>query len=232
MTKPTLGPTPWQLRLRQPTFWWVFLISASLIWGAHLWRPFPIGGSWGWVLHYITLFCLLYLGLRWRYPPALAFSAALGISVLPLVFFSAPLGALTFRWLGEFSLLSTTGLILLTVLDFRWQRSNLQLFPLWFWLLMAALGIVSTWGVHINAAVFPYFYGENSLRLAHGLVMLCLVLCWQGHYWAVLPLICVGLGYEWRVLSGHNAFVYAADGLWLLGLVLIKPWAPKKFAEH
>lgn len=222
----------WLTRLRAPTFWWVLAASVFLIWGVHLWRPLPIAGSWGAPLHHITLFCLLYLGLRWRYSQALAFSAALGVSVLPLVFASAPLGAWSFRWVGEVGLLTTTSLAVLTVLDFRWRQSQLRLFPLWFWLVLAMAGVVASWGMHVDATVFPYFHGENSPWLARVLVLLCIVLCAQGYYWAVLPLIAVGLGYEWRILSGHNAFAYAADGLWLLGLILMPLWRHKKFVEN
>ncbi len=231
MTHPASWFSRWTLPLRQPIFWWALGTSVVLIWGSHLWRPMPITGSWGAGLHHITLLCLLYLGLRWRYPPALAFSGALGVSVLPLVFFSAPLGAWTLRWVGEFSLLTTTSVVLLSVLDFRWRRANLVLFPLWFWVLAAAIGAVATWGLHIDATLFPFFHGENTPWLARTLVLLCVLLCWQGHYWAVIPLVSVGLGYEWRLLSGHNAFAYVADGAWLLALILIKPWRFKKFTE-
>ncbi|TGG92921.1 hypothetical protein E4656_12435 [Natronospirillum operosum] len=213
-------------RLGQKHFWLLLLVSAGLILGVQRWQPFPIIWDGGMVLHHITLFCLLYLAARWRLEAHLAFSLALGISVLPLVFTGAPLGQYSLALVGEFGLVTSFGLLLIALFDYRWRRLITPLFPLWFWLLIGLFSLVAVGGQWISIDLFPYFHGENASWLAPLAAGLCVLLCLQGRYWALPVVVGLSLGYDWRLLSGHNAFAYTGDLFWLLALpvVLVQRW--------
>ncbi len=221
-------------RVQQKRFWLVLVISVALVLGIQAWRPFPVTWDSGMALHHLTLFSLLYLAARWRYPAHLAFSAALGISVLPLVFTGAPLGQYSLALWGEFSLLTSFALIWVALFDYRWRRALTPLFPGWFWLLGGMLSLVAVTGQWISMDLFPYFHAENTAWLARFVIVLCLLLCLHGHFWAVPVVAAVAIGYEWRLLDSHNAFDYAGDLFWLLALpvVLIQRWRSRNPDLH
>lgn len=217
-------------RVQQRRFWLILLTAVIAVLGIQAWRPFPVTWDAGMVLHHLTLFSALYLAARWRYPAHLAFSAALGVSVVPLIFTGAPLGQYSLALWGEFSLLTSLALIWVALFDYRWRRALTPLFPVWFWLLGALFSLVAIGGQWISIDLFPYFHAENTGWLARLAVLLCILLCLHGHYWAVPVVAGVAIGYEWRLLDSHNAFDYAGDVFWLLALpaVLLQRWRTRQ----
>ncbi len=213
-------------RARSVRFWLITVGLILLVLGVHLWRPFPVSAPSGMILHHVTLFGALYLALRWRYEAYLAFSAALGISVAPLIFTGAPLGQFTLPWLGEFSLLTSGAIILIALMDYRWRHQVSPLFPTWFWCLMLPIALIATLGQWVHRDIFPYFLGDNASWLAPSIAITAVLLSLSGKYWAALLIALVAVGYEWRLLSDHNAWDYLADAYWLLATapVLWRRW--------
>ncbi len=202
------------------------LLCAAAALAIHRWPPPTVTLAAGTGLHHATIFAALYLLVRWRYEPALAFSLALGISVAPLVVTGAPLGQYTLDIIGEFGLLTSFALILLVLADYRWRRRLTPLFPVWFWALASLAGIISLFPAFGQAALFPYFLGPNASWLAQAMAITALVLALQRYYAAAILVVLVSIGYDIRLLSGHNAWHYAADWTWPLALlpVLVLRW--------
>ncbi|MCH8552280.1 MAG: hypothetical protein LAT62_10110 [Natronospirillum sp.] len=220
-------------RLRQKRFWIIALGSVLLVLGVQVWRPFPVTWDSGMILHHVTVFCALYLASRWRLAAHLAFSLALGVTVVPLVFTGAPLGQYSLALVGEFGLLNSGSLMLVALLDYRWRNRPQALFPVWFWCVAGLFSAVAVGGQWISMDLFPYFHGENTPWLARFAVICIVLLCLTGHYWAVAALVMMALGYEWRLLDSHNAFDYTGDLFWLLALplVLVHRWRQSRDAS-
>lgn len=211
-------------RLRQWSFWLITLLLTAAVLGVHQWQPFPVSWPVGMFLHHITLFGALYLGLRWWFEAHLAFSAALGVCVLPLVFTGAPLGQYSLALVGEFSLLTAFSITLITLADYRWRHRVTPLFPVWFWGLMLPVAVVATLGQWVHMDIFPYFHGDNAGWLAVAAAALVLGLCLTGWYWAAVLVAGMSLGYDWRLLDSHNAWDYLADAGWLLVTLPLLWW--------
>lgn len=211
-------------RLRSRQFWLITIGLMLLVLGVHQWRPFPVSWPGGMVLHHVTLFGGLYLALRWRYEAYLAFSAALGFSVAPLIFTGAPLGQFTLPWLGEFSLLTSGAIILMALMDYRWRHQVSPLFPTWFWCVMVPIALIATLGQWVHRDIFPYFLGDNASWLAPSVAVAVVLLSLSGKYWAALLIALVAVGYEWRLISDHNAWDYLADAYWLLATAPVLWW--------
>lgn len=205
------------------------VLCAAATLAIHRWPPPTIVWPVGVGLHHATVFAALYLLLRWRYEPALAFSAALGISVAPLAVTGAPLGQYTLAAIGEFGLLTSFALILLVLADYRWRRRLTPLFPAWFWGVASLAGVVSLFPAFGQAALFPYFLGPNASWLAQAMAIVALLLALQRHYTAAILVVLVSVGYDMRVLSSHNAWHYAAEWTWPVALlpVLVHRWRQK-----
>lgn len=203
-------------RLRHLPFWLITLPLLVAVLGVHRWQPFPVTWPVGLFLHHITLFGALYLAMRWRFEAHLAFSGALGVCVLPLVFTGAPLGQYSLALMGEFSLLTAFSIMLIALADYRWRHRVTPLFPLGFWCLMLPVAVVAALGQWVHMDIFPYFHGSNAGWLALAVAAGVLVLCLGGYYWGALMLAGVSLGYDWRLLDSHNAWDYLADLWWLL----------------
>lgn len=213
-------------RLQSRNFWLIAVGLVVLVLGVHAWQPFPVTWPAGVFLHHFTVFGALYLAMRWRYEAYLAFSAALGISVVPLVFTGAPLGQWTLQWIGEFSLMTTYVVLLAAVLDYRWRKTLSALMPLWLVVILALCGLLATLGQWVSMDVFPYFHGDNAWWLAQSIAIFSVLLCLTGYYKAAVMLAAVSLGYDWRLLDSHNAWDYVADVFWLpaLAIVLWRRW--------
>ena len=205
-----------QRRFRQPGFWLATLGLTVMVLGVSAWRPYPTTWPVGLWLHHLTLFCALYLTFRYRLEAHLAFSAALGLSVLPLLFTGGPLGQLTWPLIGEFGLLTSGGMIVIALMDYRWRHQVTPLFPVWLWLALLPVAVIVTLGQWVHRDIFPYFLGDNAGWLTTAMMIALVMLCLTGRYWAALLVALVPLGYEWRVLDSHNAWDYLVDPIWLL----------------
>lgn len=211
-------------RLHQRRFWVTVVGLILAVLAVEAWRPYPTDWPVGLWLHHLTLFCALYLGCRYWLEAHLAFSAALGLSVLPLILTGGPLGQLSWPLLGEFGLLTTLALVLIAFMDYRWRQQVTPLFPVWFWLIMLPVALVATLGQWVHRDIFPYFLGDNASWLTITVIVGITLLCLSGRYWAAFLLALVALGFEWRVLDSHNAWDYLADFTWLLAIGPVLWW--------